>query len=258
MPIQVTVEFPEAKEKKNFQCFLNAENRNQMCSQCSYMIAPGRRCKQRSCVDHRLCWQHLRKEFKLRIAPSQLQIDGVSVGRGVFALTDKPLSTRLLARLKNGKASARERQQYLVFATDAEIAPYAGQTLTKKELDDLYDYKDHNDELVEQTGPYTVNDNVEGTIPDDGSIRDALCVRNVAAYVNDPHGSKDAKANVEMHFKVPDTGPLKKKRTAGIFIIKATRDIFQGEEILLNYGQDYWEGGPIAQVKEKSVRPRRA
>ena len=43
-------------------------------------------CKRRTVIGCGICWQHLRKNNKLRIKKSTLLVDGVSVGLGLFAL----------------------------------------------------------------------------------------------------------------------------------------------------------------------------
>lgn len=221
MPVKVTVENP-ADGEQMFACRLNRG-----CQPCHALTRSGARCTLKSCNDMDYCWLHLRKEKRVQIGPSRLtNASGQSFGRGLFAMTKHVvLSASKLAQFRAGGGTEKERADNLVFAKGQTIGLYKGDVITKKTLDKRYD-----DKGTEFTAPYAID------YPGDGKVTDALCQRNFVALANDPHGT-NARANA----KVVNNR------------LKAIRNIWRGEEILWNYGTDYWES-ELPRVREKRVR----
>lgn len=232
MPLQASVIHPQRNNQNLFQCAINTTKPNEKsCKPCTAHKANGQPCKLKSCYEWKYCWVHLLKFAKVRIAESTIKIQGQSIGLGLFARTNRPLAVDLLARLRSNRGRAEEKKQYLVFKKNEIIGNYQGEIVTKEQLDQRYDYKDEQGQLHEQVAPYAITS-------EDGSIMDALCKRNFVAYANDPYNS-NLQANSTMN---------ENTRT-----LIASRNIWQGEEILWNYGAEYWQY-PIAKVKIQKKR----
>lgn len=225
MPLHVSLLRPDTKEVVT-QCVIN--NCGPRCCQCTYMINGVRRCRLSSCYEENYCWIHLKKVRKVRIAPSRITIRGQSIGLGLFALTRHSLPVALLTRLRANRGTREEKEKYLIFRRWQVIGRYTGEHLTKTELDAKYDVED-----VEYTAPYAL------TLAD-GSVLDSLCKRNYVAYANDARGSRF-------------TNNATVRRNLDLV---ATRNIWQGEEILWDYGDDYWAGLHL-DVKVRQQRRRR-
>lgn len=97
----------------------------------------------------------------------------------------------------------------VVFPKGAVICAYGGETLSLRDLILRYGVS----EL--RTAPYTI-------AYDDEVFLDAACFRSVGSMVNH---SMDANASFE-------------KQGAGVVLV-ASRDITNGEEVLVDYGKDY-------------------
>ena len=199
-----------------FTCDMNGNAPGQ-CRRCQFKKA-GVQCKKRTCQDRDLCWIHLRKVHRVRIAPSLIKVDGKSVGMGLFAFTEKPLQKQL----KRGQ----DRDKYLIFSKGDEIGIYDAEILSAQELSRRYDFE-KDGKLVEQTAPYGVSDSR-------GNLYDSLCHRNYVSYANDAHKSI-FKNNSEL------------KDLNGRLVLLATKNIWMGDEILWSYGKDYWKG-PLAKL----------
>ena len=224
MPIHVRVVNPEHQRKSLFQCVINGNGKK--CKQCKFIKKNAERCKLKTCTDE-FCWIHLQKKFRVRVAESRIRINGHSIGLGLFARTNKPLDARILDRLHSHKASEEDKTKYLVFKKGELIGKYIGEHLSKKRLDDRYDYKDTQGTLHEQTAPYAFTVGHK--------IYDGLCKRNFMVYANDPTGT-GLKPNMKPSRKSPN--------------MMALRDIWQGEELLWEYGETYWSG-EIAATKQR-------
>lgn len=225
MPLKVQV-FSDDKKRKLHECKLN--DCGSQCCRCTYVKANGEQCKLHSCYDFEYCWIHLKKKFDVRIATSNITVDGKSIGKGLFARTNKPLPANLLRRLKSRRATREERKKYLVFKKNDKIGKYKGEALDRKRLDDRYRDIDNPD--VDYTAPY----GIQGRR---GVLYDSLCKRNYVSYSNDARNSRyQYNAKVTTHLN-----------------LIATKNIWQGEEIFWNYKRDYWRG-PLPIIKQKRYR----
>lgn len=225
MPLHVTLLRPDTKEVVT-ECVVN--DCGPRCCRCTYMINGVRRCRLSSCYEENYCWIHLKKVRKVRIAPSRIVVRGQSIGLGLFALTQHPLPRPLLTRLRARRGTREEKEKYLVFRNRQVIGRYSGEHLSKAELDAKYDMGG-----TEYTAPYALT-------LSDGSVLDSLCKRNYVAYANDARGSRFTN-NAEV---LPNLD------------LVATRSIWQGEEILWDYGREYWTG-PHLDVQIRRQRRRR-
>jgi hypothetical protein len=109
------------------------------------------------------------------------------------------------------------------------IAPYRGVTMTKSEFDNLYDFY-ADDKKYESTGPYTI-------VKADGHIVDGICMRSVGAYANDYRRSEQITPNAML-------------REDGLY---AKRNIYAGNEIVVDYGKHYWEFSKNLRVRHKII-----
>jgi hypothetical protein len=153
--------------------------------------------------------------------------DGRSIGLGLFARTNKPLPAALLQKLKSGEGTPEEKKKYLVFEGTTErpvfIGTYKGETVTKTELDGRYDYTGADGKTREQTAPYGVTQ-MRKKGKRRTKLLDSLCQRNFVSYSNDARGT-DFHNNAVLKTNLQ---------------LVATHHIWQGEEILWDYGDEYW------------------
>jgi len=229
MPLVAEVLHPINKNNNIFQCKVN-DSGTTYCTQCQFITSKHTRCKLRSCLDFEYCWLHLRKKYHIKVAPSKIKVNGKSIGLGLFAKTDKPLSNRMREHIDSRMITPQDKKLYLVFKSGDIIGKYEGEQVDAKELSRRYDYVDDNGQLVEQTAPYAVVGNRRGK--KNTMITDALCLKNYVSFANDARNSEYA-YNATL--------------TPGLYL-KATRNIWQGDEILWNYQRSYWDG-TIADVK---------
>lgn len=109
----------------------------------------------------------------------------------------------------------------IVFQPNQKIVRYIGQKITQKQLDKRYDYDGHN-----VTAPYAAY-NV-----------DAACKRGVASLAND---SKPSSKSTNARFI---------KRRNGHIYLYALKPIRHGDEILVDYGESYWEGHSLLTYRD--------
>lgn len=169
----------------------------------------GVQCRRTTCYTLPYCWQHLKLVAHLRVGRTTLK--DPSTGRrfkfrGLFACD---------AKNPGG----------IVFRRNDIISPYVGELLSAQELDARYS----EDELA----PYV--DVVEVGMDGDMYI-DGACMRGVASLANDAiNGS---------------TCTTQKCRNNSFFFsgdgnypqLKALRNIRDGDEIFVAYGDEYWDG----------------
>jgi hypothetical protein len=149
-------------------------------------------------------------EFGLRIKKSTIR----NAGRGLFATKD--------------------------FKKGDKIMKLKFQRLTKKQIDDRYDYYlcDNNGKCTEGLGSYSFTINARK-----GTYGDSACVRNAPSYAND----KKNHANVKF---APDKGSRKTK--VDVWFV-TTKNIKAGQELFHSYGQLYWQSGPSVGASPHSL-----
>ena len=147
------------------------------CGQCTATTAKGNRCRKRTCRSG-LCWQHLKRDSGLRIRPSGVP----GAGLGLFAA----------AGFKRGDV----------------IAPYEGEKLTRRRVDERYG---------DERGEYVL-------CRDSKRCIDSAATNSSAArFANDSRGT-DFRNNARFR----------------ALRVEATRRIRPGDEIFVAYGKDYW------------------
>ena len=174
--------------------------------QCAYVNPEtGRQCRNRVTVGLPLCWVHRVLKLHLEVRPSLIP----GAGRGVFV----------------HDTSAKPGQP--VFTTGQKICDYDGEIITQKELERRYG---------EYTAPYGLM-LLPGTSEDHANpgpetmYEDAGAHLGIGSLIN--HQEKGGQVNCE--FVVPKRGA---GAGAGAFI-RATRPIYEGEELYLHYGEYY-------------------
>ena len=185
--------------------------------QCRYR-APDRhgnmvRCRRTTIIGLGMCWQHLRKWYKLMIAPAQ-DVHGNNIGKGVYPYGD---------------------QNELVFQNHDVIARYDGERITANEMDRRYS-RDNN-----CTATYGI-----GSIPGLVGPMDGALYRGVGSMIN--HGDANVAngdfANVRKHNNNYWTHGIianKNIRASGAKTIGQLMALprNQRHEILVDYGNGY-------------------
>lgn len=192
----------------NYTCGNHAFRRNMDCERCTGRTTSGQRCSRTVCIGLPLCWQHAKKVYGVRVGNSTLH------GKGVFAT--------------------------ISFSRGDWICPYNGEVVTRAQLDTRYP----GDCLA----PYGM---CEDNRCEDGASRRGL---GTIANGEGPRGRR-IRTNAKT-VKFARNYPISEHRRTrleqygvlpvhGSMWLIATRDIPQGTEIIQNYGEEYWEDGPI-------------
>ena len=195
----------------------------QVCGRCMYKNpSTGSRCSRITCQDYRYCYQHLVMVKHLFISPNSRHLRSLNpplVGKGVYAVSS-------LASLKKMNKQTRiptVNKGVIVFHKGDEIDVYGGEMLNEAAFKERYP-KDNT------VATYTV--------ADEGSklYTDGLCARTAAANANDPAANivnykvNNSDANVRVLLESDHKS----------FVMQATKAIHQGEELLYEYGANYW------------------
>lgn len=167
--------------------------------------ATGRRCSKKCAIGLPFCWIHLLQNSHLKIAPSTLQVDGESVGKGLFAAKNNRLNEEI------------EGEEGIVFDREDEICNYEGQRISKAILDNRYGRNTRN---FVGYPPYVIQ------VGQTAEYEDGACLRGVG---NLPNHSDNPNASLEID-----------DATSRIFI-KAIREIRHGEEIFVDYGYNNFD-----------------
>lgn len=201
MPYQ----FRYANGESNFACEMK-------CTQCEHNIvtekdATGKvtstkRCKLTACIGTPYCHVHLLSVSHLRIKASTL---GKDAGKGLFAM---------------GNKAQRATPDKAIFKLEDHIVYYGGEAISKKTTDKRYP--------GDSTGPYAVQAKTGDKKPNDTRIEDAACMRGAGSLANNVP-SNDKRLNAELYYNT---------FTKRIGLL-ALRDIKHGEEIFVNYGDEY-------------------
>lgn len=174
-------------------------------TQCKGKTLEGSRCQRKICLSYPYCWQHTKVYQRLTVkASAALASIGVSGQKGLYAhQPDNP--------------------KIPVFFKDEPIVKYQGERLHDDKLELRYQYPDAPHGVV--MSPYAME------LDDEWSI-DAALLRGVAAYANSPVGTgKKSNARLE----VDETG-----RYPTAWLV-ASRNIYHDQEILTQYGRDYFK-----------------
>ena len=202
-----------------FSCCLNSHGEHPNCSSCSTCqevnTRSGRPCRRKTCRDARYCFTHLRMRYNVAIGVSRIPNGGL----GLFCFTHRNIG-----------AGERRRHAQPIFNAGDFIVPYGGHELRQATLNRLYDYT-HNRRRVVNTGPYAIESDHKG------HVVDAMCFRQAGAYAND-HRHSGKPVNAEL-------------RTDGVY---AVREIYKGDEILVDYGDQYWRGQNGLETQTKTIR----
>jgi len=133
----------------------------------------------------------------------------------IHARYNKHLAVRYSNLIEGEKGLfAFGKRDKVVFRKGENIIKYIGERISKKELEKRYDYGGYD-----VTAPYTLNIN--------GRNVDASCKRGLGAMANATFGMDKRHQNA----RLDENGH-----------VVATKDIKDNQEILVDYGQDYWKG----------------
>lgn len=189
-----------------FKCPLKSKH-------CEGLKKNGARCGRNTVRALPYCWQHYQKINKIVISKSNVPNGGF----GLFACESTV----------NGEP---------VFRKGDLICDYGGDILNGAQLSARYGSGG-------QTAVYAFGD------PDSANFIDSACKRYIGAFANDSKGSKKrSNANIDSTFvKQNDRDRINKMRyrplpPGKVIGLVATRNIFNGDEIYVNYGADYWKG----------------
>lgn len=170
----------------------------------------GTRCKRTCCIGVPYCWQHLLSVAHLRIKDSTV----AGAGKGLFC--------KLTSRERKRRSGGRARTARLVvFRRGNVIVPYHGQLINERELVNRYDEKsiDGTRVVTEYTAPYAARLNRRQVV-------DAACKRGAGALANHKRG-RQANATLET------------SADGRSIVLVATKNIYDGDEIFVDYGRNY-------------------
>ena len=191
-------------------------------TQCAEMVKSGARCRMRCVIGNPYCWHHLLSHHNLRIKTSTIPV----YGKGLFAqLSTHEVKSREKARTeKSGARSTRATRSRskvddadaVVFTAGDEIIEYGGELISLKENNRRYTPRN------DLTAPYSY----QLTDRKKDGFEDAACKRGPGSMAN------HSDSNVNAEFRLQKT-PKKH------FMLYALKDIRNGEEIFISYGDAY-------------------
>ena len=173
----------------------------------------GQRCRRRTCIDYRYCNQHLviHKHLAVRMS-KRLKELGVP-GLGLYA---------------------QDPSRTVVFKKGAIIGEYGGEKMSRDDWNRRY-----NDPEDKDTGTYSAGSGNKG------SVFDGIAAASAVSYANEPSdvakllGKSTSYADFKRRY--PDVrGNVSTRSVKGVMKMFALKDIRHGEEILFNYGPEYW------------------
>lgn len=181
--------------------------------QCEGTTKDKKRCTRQTVKALPYCWQHYQKINRVRIAKSSVP----NAGFGLFV------------------CDTTKKKGELVFKKKDLIAQYNGDVLDAAQLNLRYGEGG-------QTATYTWNNS------DLNEYLDSACKRYLGAYANDPKGT-GKRANAKIDYKLVNQrdrdhiNPHRYRdlpdRISGLVAIK---DIYNGDEIFVSYGAQWWNG----------------
>ena len=193
-----------------------------LCMQCEADVQQGgavRQCRRNTCYSLPFCWQHLKSRAHLRIGRTRIR-DPATGNRfrfkGLFACVP------------------HHPHNHVAFMPGQVIVTYMGEILSEDQFDARYPDDD-------ETAPYA------NRLPG-GEVTDAACMRGVAALANHVlpdsscAGGDRCVTNVEL-VTAPDE----------YAVLRALVPIYNGDEIFVDYGDEYW-GGTHADHQTRPAR----
>lgn len=197
--------------------------------QCRYVDPETKkRCSRWSYQTANICWQHLITDKHLLISKSSIP----NAGLGLFAADWK--NYRELK--KNPETGLLyEKSSVVLFHINDEIGVFdAGEKMTTEQFIERYGNSNKN------VAPYTVDGVGE-------CVYDELCLRSPSSYANDPinldetFNSQFKNFNTTRVTHSPDNAVAVADNSDELVRLYASRPIHHGQEILWNYGMQYWE-----------------
>lgn len=179
------------------------------CKQCTSITKKGTRCKRKTCIGAGVCYTHLLHSMKLRIRDSE----HLSSGKGVFAQLSR----------NTPSTSLRATRRPIVFRRGDTIVEYGGEIIDLAVVHTRYGG---------HLAPYVL-EKPKGQ----RHIEDGACQRGVGSIINDFRSTSGTNAQNNTNVMFVFSNSQKK------FIVKATKNIHDGEELLVNYGNQYFSIG---------------
>lgn len=207
MPIAITVKKGKKalgdKGQTLFSCCLNSSGKPPHCNDTCTRCSV-KDCKRPLEYDSKFCNHHLKRMEHVVIAPSTIK----AAGLGLFA--HLPTAHRIVDSHPSSRA--------LLFKNGDYITGYGGDIVSDRQIERMYQYKDSRGKYHASTIPY-------GLSIGEGRIVDSICNRRAGSYSNDPRGTR-----------------FRPNARLGTDAIYAIRDIYDGDEIFVDYGPHYWKG----------------
>jgi hypothetical protein len=173
---------------------------NLKCTQCQAITKAGTRCSLVSCIGQGYCWIHLKYNKHLRIKTSTIP----NAGKGLFAINTK----------LPHHPQQPHHPDHVVFKPGDTITDYGGEVITHAQLQARYG---------NHAAPYAAVQ----TTSNGGRYEDGATLRGVGTMANKPPTGKPYNA-------VLSYSPTRQKLT-----LKASRRIYNHQEIFLSYGNQY-------------------
>lgn len=225
------------------------------CRRCAAPTNRHKQCQRRVCYALPYCAAHTKKLLRVRVCQSDY-------GSGLSAYEPSAAADK----------TGRHKQGRPVFAKDKMIVPYSRHVPVKLSVqarNPIYDRDgpampafDGKDRAIAEyitaaelerrypgdlTGPYA--DTIEG---DHDHAFDAVTVRSVGAMAND---ARETGRRPNAKF-VPVHNRYRKYKDRSEVWLRATRNIYHGDPILVNYSADYWGGIQPSITHDPHYRPR--
>lgn len=217
---------------------------NLSCTKCTARKnkGAGGRCTNTCCIGLPVCWQHSLQFFKVRAARTQLKAPARLTFHGLFACDTTLGGDDCVFR---GPSGPRKNDGEL-------ILPYIAEIVTEDIIDERYG------DGEEDVAPYGIN--AKKNRKAKGIYEDAACHRTLMSLSNTivskagyarHHGQADVGVNAKF-----DYIPLKAKKNRGkyIAVLRATEDIANGDEILVD-SEDYPLPESPDKFKNKGIKP---
>lgn len=178
------------------------------CDRCQYNVTSNVKCQRRVCIGLPYCWQHSKQMYNVRVKDSRI------AGKGLFVETP--------SRLQHDVRGP-------VFKKNDFICPYNGKRIKHNKLNRIYP--------GDCVAPYAWC----GT----RDCEDAASKRGIGSLANGEGPRRNriqtnarlTQFSPKLSGKYFGSGPAPRNKQVWL---QATRDIYNGEEIIIEYGDDYW------------------